>query len=140
MRAPAILCLLAVVVGGCGAASRDSAKDFKGDERAVASAVEGIESAARKQDADKVCKQLLSDSLLAALRKKGTNCPTGVKEAFKDADSLDLSVQDVTISGQTATAKVKSGATGSDSRTDTVSLVRDGSAWKISSLGPSASG
>ena len=140
MRTLLALCVLAVAVGGCGgAASQDSAKDFDGQERAVAKAIEGIETAARKDDADKVCKQLLSKSLLAALAKKGTNCKTGVKEGFDDADSVDLKVDDVTITGATATAKVISGGSGSDKKTDVLKLDREGTAWKISSLGPSVS-
>jgi len=136
VRSVAALCVLAVAVGGCGAASRDSTEDFKGQERAVAAAIEEIETAARKDDADKVCKQLLSDSLLTALEKKGTTCTTGVQEGFDDADSLDLEVDDVTISGDTASAEVTSGRSGSDRKQDTLNLVRDGEDWKIASLGP----
>jgi len=136
VRTAAILCAVAVAVVGCGGTtSQDSAKDFKGDEQAVAATIESLETAAGKKDAAKVCEQLLSKSLLAALEKKGTTCTTGVKEGFDDADSVDLKVEDVTISGQTATAKVTSGRTGSDQKSDTLNLVREATAWKISSLG-----
>ena len=47
MRTFASLCLVAVAVSGCGGAPRDSAKEFKGEERAVAAAIESLESAAR---------------------------------------------------------------------------------------------
>jgi len=133
------LCVLAVAVAGCGGASAgNSAKDFDGQERAVAKTIEDLEKAAADDDAAKVCKELLSDSLLAALEKKGTNCTTGVNEGFDDADSVDLEVDDVTISGQTATAKVGSGRAGTAKKTDVLKLERDGAAWKISSLGASA--
>jgi len=128
--------VLAVAAGGCAAGSDDSAEDFKGSERAVAAVIEGIEAAARKDDSGRVCEQLLSDSLLEALEKQGTNCKTAVKEGFDDADSLDLAVDDVKISGDTATARVTSGRAGSDQKTDAVSFVRDGAAWKVSSLSP----
>jgi len=138
VRPVVALCVLVVAVGGCGGASAgDSAKDFKGQEQDVAKTIEDLEKAAVDDDAAKVCKQLLSDSLLAALRKKGTNCTTGVKEAFDDADSVELEVDDVTIAGggQTATARVVSGRPGADKKTDVIKLERDGSAWKISALG-----
>jgi len=140
VRPVVALCVLAVAVAvvGCGGASAgDSAKDFNGPERAVAKTIEDLEKAAVDDDAAKVCKQLLSDSLLAALRKKGTNCTTGVKEAFDDADSVELEVDDVTIAGggQTAKARVVSGRPGADKKTDVLNLERDGSAWKISALG-----
>jgi uncharacterized protein (DUF2336 family) len=134
MRVLLALWLVAVALAGCGAAPRDSAKDFKGDEQTVAQVIERLEKAARDDDPTFVCRQLLSPKLLAALRKQGTNCRTGVKEAFKDADSLDLTVDDVAVTGTTATAKVKYRSL-SDDRTATLLLDRDGTAWKISSLG-----
>jgi hypothetical protein len=119
---------------GCGsAAPRDSAKEFKGDERAVATAIEGMEEAARDNDPERLCTKLLSARLLATLKEQGTNCTTAVRDAFKDASSKDLTVDDVTISGTTATAKVVSGS-GSKEKTDTLELEKAGAAWRISSL------
>jgi hypothetical protein len=123
-----------LAVAGCGAGTpSDSATKFKGEERKVAAPVEELEKAARANKPDTVCTKLLSDRLLAQLKQQGTNCRTAVKEAFKDADSLDLAVDDVTINGAKATAKVISG-TGSDKKTDTIDLARDGSVWKIDEL------
>jgi hypothetical protein len=137
MRPLAALCLLALALAGCAAAPRDSAQDFKGDEQAVAKVVERLEKAARDDDPGFVCKQLLSTKLLAALSQQGTNCNTGVKEAFKDADSLDLTVDSVAIRGTTASAKVKYRSLSKD-KTATLLFDREGSAWKISSLGSPA--
>ncbi len=134
MRAATACCLFALVLAGCGAAPRDSAKEFKGNEKVVASVVEDLEQAGRDDDPTLVCTKLLSSKLLAALEKQGTNCKTGVKEAFKDADSFDLTVDDVSIAGAAATAKVKYRSLSKD-KTATLQLDRDGAAWKISSLG-----
>jgi hypothetical protein len=134
MRSLAALCLLALALAGCGSAPRNSAKDFKGDKRAVADVVERLEKAARDDDPAFVCKSLLSAKLLTALRTQGTNCNTGVKEAFKDADSLDLTVDGVTITGASATAKVAYRSLSKD-KTSTLTFAREGSAWKIASLG-----
>jgi ketosteroid isomerase-like protein len=133
MRSPLAFCVLTLALAACGAAPRDSAKDYSGAERDVAAAIEDLESAARKNDAGTVCTKLLSDRLLATLKQQGTNCPTAVKDAFKDADSLDLTVDDVSISGRQATATVTSG-TGSRKKTDKLELEKVGSAWKISTL------
>jgi hypothetical protein len=133
MRPLVVLCALALVLSACGAAPRDSAKDFSGAKRDVAATVENVEDAARKNQADDLCTKLLSDSLLAALKKKGMNCLTAVKEAFKDADSLDLTVDDVSISGATATAEVTS-QVGSNKKTDTLEFEKVGATWKISSM------
>jgi len=133
MRSIAALCLVALAMAGCGAAPRDSAKEYKGDERAVAAVVERIETAARDNDSAVVCERLLSSSLLAAVRKQGTTCRTGVKDAFRDADSLDLTVDDVEIRSARATAKVGY-RSGSKDKTMTLELDREGGTWKISTI------
>jgi hypothetical protein len=132
MRSVAALCLVALALAGCAAAPRDSAKQFKGGERAVAAVVERVESAARDDDPAIVCTRLLSTSLLAALSKQGTNCRTGVKEAFRDANPLDLTVDDVEIRGSRAIAKVNY-RSGSKDKNATLDLDREAGAWKISS-------
>jgi hypothetical protein len=125
---------VALTLSACGAAApRDSAEDFSGDERAVAAAVEGIEEAARENDSDRLCTKLLAEQLLAAVKREGTNCVTAVKDAFKDASSKDLTVDDVSISGDSATVEVTSGA-GSKEKTDTLELEKAGANWRISGL------
>ncbi len=133
MRPALLLCLLALSLAACGAAPRDSAKEFKGAERAVAATVEDLESAARENDSDVVCTKLLAQRLLATLEAQGTTCATAVKQAFEDADSMDLTVDEVTISGTKASAKVTSG-TGANKTSDTLELEKVGAAWRISSL------
>lgn len=134
MRSVLTVCLAALLLSSCGSSTpRDSAEQFSGADKAVAAAVEGVEEAAREDDAERLCTRLLSEKLLATLEQQGTNCTTAVREAFKDASSKDLTVDDVTISGDTATAKVTSGS-GNNEKTDTLQLERAGSAWKIASL------
>ena len=134
MRAALAICLLALALSACGAAApRNSAEEFSGDERAVAAAVENVEDAARENDAGRLCTRLLSEKLLASLKEQGTNCTTAVREAFSDASSKELTVEDVTISGNTATARVKSGS-GDNEKTDTLQLEKAGTGWRISSL------
>jgi hypothetical protein len=133
MRSALLLCVLALTLASCTATPRDSAKDFKGDEQAVAQAVEDLETAADKNDSDAACTKLFAPQLLASLKQNDKTCKTAVKDAFDDADSTDLSVEDVTITGTKATAKVTSG-TGNKKRTDTLELEKSGAAWRISSL------
>ena len=133
MRPLLLLCFLALLLAGCGAEPRDSAEEFTGDERAVAAAVEDLESAARDDDSAAVCTKLFAQRLLTSLEQAKTDCADAVKDAFKDADAVDLTVDDVTISGTTARAKVTSG-TGGNKRTDTLELEKVGAAWRITSL------
>jgi len=118
-------------MGGCGGGATDSSKDFDGEERAVARTVEDLEEAGRDGAEDDICTTLFSETLLAALKKQGTNCTTAVKEALEDTDAFDLKVEDVSVSGTTATAKVRSGRSGSDQKDDTITLERQGSTWRI---------
>jgi len=135
VRRAALLCLTALVMAGCGSSSgsSDSTKEFKGEEQKVASVVEQLEQAARDNKPATVCTKLFTKARLSALKAQGTTCTTGVKEAFKDADSFDITVDDVTISGNAATAKVTSGS-GSKKKADTLELKREGSTWKVDSL------
>ena len=134
MRSAVALCLLALVLSACGSSTpQDSAEDFSGAERAVADAVEAMETAARDDDPDTLCTKLLSERLLAALKQQGTNCTTAAREAFDDASSKDLTVEDVTIEGNSATVRVTSGS-GDDEKQDTLELEKAGSGWRISSL------
>ena len=133
MRSALVLALLALTLSACGATARDSTKDFTGPERDVAAAVEGLETAARDGDAGTACTKLFSAGLLATLKQNGTNCENAVKDAFRDADALDLTVDDVSISGTKATVKVTSG-TGSRKQSDRLELEKSGTAWRISSL------
>ncbi len=133
MRTALTLLVAALALSACGAAPRDSAEEFSGAEASVAAAVESVEDAARKNDPDRLCTKLLTDGLLQTLERQGTNCTTAVREAFKDASSKDLTVDDVSISGTTATAKVTSG-TGSKAKQDTLKLEKVGAEWRIASL------
>jgi Putative lumazine-binding len=128
-----LLCVLALALVACGAEPRDSAEEFTGDERAVASAVEDLESAARDSNSEAVCTKLFAQRLLATLERQGTDCAEAVEDAFQDADAMELTVDKVTISGDTARAQVTSGVGGSK-RTDTLELEKVGTAWRIASL------
>lgn len=134
MRSALAVCLLALLLSSCGSTTpRDSAEEFSGADKAVAATVEDIEEAARENDAGRLCTKLLSEKLLATLKQQGTTCTTAVREAFEDASSTDLTVEEVSISGDTATARVISGS-GSNEKTDTLQLEKAGASWKIASL------
>ena len=133
MRSALALCLLALTLAACGAAPRDSAEEFKGEQAAVASAVEDLESAARDNDAGQTCTKLFSSGLLATIKAQGRTCETAVEDAFKDADLVDLTVEQVSINGTKASVRVTSG-TGSDKKSETLALQKVGAAWRISAL------
>jgi hypothetical protein len=140
-RLAALLCTVALTLSACGQTAKNSAADFKGDQKAVAQAVEDLQTASRKGDEAKICNQLLAPALVTKIKtaSNGT-CETVLKTALQDVDSYELQVKKVTINGNTATATVTSD-TGKKTRTDTLTLVKAGNAWKVATLGsaPAAS-
>jgi hypothetical protein len=135
-RLAVLLCASALTLSACGSTTRDSASDFKGDQKAVAQTVEDLQSASKKGDEAKICTDLLAPALLTKIKaaQKGA-CEPAMKTALKDVDSTELTVKKVAISGGSATATVTSDVGQTDDRTDTLTLVKVGNTWKISELG-----
>ena len=136
---PILLAAAALAPGGCGASSSNSADDFQGAEKQVAQAVDDLSEAARKRDASKICDELLTPELkakltrLARVSNRGTDCEDQLKDSLQDATALDLKVEDVAITGDTAVVKVKTDVTRGDDPTDTLRLSNQ-RGWRISEL------
>ncbi|HEX2102520.1 MAG TPA: hypothetical protein VHF51_02645 [Solirubrobacteraceae bacterium] len=135
---PAALALLALaaLLAACtpGSGSGNSAGDFRGDQRAVATTVEDLEEAASDGDENRICRQLLAPALarrLAAHR----GCAAAVDDAIKNADTFSMDVESVRITGNRATARVKFD-TGDRDRFGTIGLtrVRPSAGWRIDRL------
>jgi len=132
-RTLALLLAAAGLATGCGSAGSNSSSDFSGSKKDVANAVEDLESAARKSDEAKICRDLLAPSLIETLRTANkTSCDTAVNDAIKDADTFDMTVKSVTVTGNNATAVVDSKHR---SANDTFKLEKVGGSWKISAFG-----
>ncbi len=129
-----LACLLALVatVAGCGAQGA-AGGDFEGTEREVADVLEDLQETAQAGDEQRVC-TLLARELVQRLQQGGVPCPRAVSAALDDADTFEVSVRDVQVSGTTATARIAPG-TAEDAPVDTVRLVREGANWRIASLG-----
>ena len=128
---------LAALAAGCApssSSSSNSTSKFKGDARLAAQTVEDLQAAANDDDNAKICTQLLAPSLAGRMGQSGRTCEQAVKAAVKDADSVDMTVQQVSVNGDTATARVKL-ETGKKDRIATFTLQRDtGGRWQIKSL------
>ena len=129
----AVPLVLAALASGC-ASSPSSAGDFTGDARKVADQVERIQSAGETGDAGVICDDVLAKSLRDQIAAAGSNCESEMDKAIKDADDYDLAVEDVTITGDRATAKVK-GRVGDRDAVRDFEFVREGSSWRATSLG-----
>ena|ERR1700754_5114154 len=135
-RLAVLLSAGALTLSACGTTTKDSATDFKGDQKAVAQAVEDLQSASKKGDESKICTDLLAPALVTKIKAHDKDgCEPALKDALRDVDSYELQVKKVAISGTNATATVTSDIGKDDDRTDTLTLVKVGNAWKISELG-----
>jgi hypothetical protein len=135
MRRPlTLLCAPLCAVGLSACASTVSTSSFKGAKQAVAQTVANLQADATAADEKKICANDLAAAVVSRLGgAKG--CEAAIKNQLAQVDSLEASVQSVTLAaGETsATAQVKSVHQGKKA-TQTLTLVKEGGRWKISGL------
>lgn len=133
-RLATLLVLIAASLAAVGCTSGNgSSADLSGEEQKVADVIDSLAETAQKGDERRICRQILSTELVSKLeRGAGGDCNKVVNEALKNVDAFRLSVEDVKLSGDTATARVQTGGDGEDERN--VELVREGDTWKIAEL------
>lgn len=125
--------VLAALAAGC-AGGASSSSDFQGEEKKVADQVEKLETAGKSGNAKEICTEVLAKSVSDQIAQAGSSCEEELDKAIKDADDFSLDVEDVTINGNTATAKVK-GKEGGKDQVRTFEFERDGSDWRATTLG-----
>ena len=128
--------LLAAALAGCGQAP-SSTGDFKGAEKAVAQTVEQLQTDAQARKPEKICSDVLARALVAKLKSTGTDCVDEMDKVSGDADDYELEVTDVTITGTTATARVKARRGGNKNALTTFALVKEDGKWRLTNLGSS---
>jgi hypothetical protein len=133
-RLLAILCavLCAAVLTAC--ASTASSSSFKGTEHDAAQTVANLQSDATAGNDKKICTNDLAAPIVARLGGvKG--CEAAIKAELGETDNLEASIVSVAIapSGTTATARVNGDHRGKK-QVQSVTLVKEGGAWKISGL------
>jgi hypothetical protein len=127
------LAALATALGGCTAAAPSSSGNFSGAQGDVAKVIGEIAKAAPRANGKSICDNLLAPSLARQVASGGTDCPTEVTKALRDASDTRLDVKAVTVSGSTAQAKVQRAKNGP---TSTFSLAKDaGGGWRLTSFG-----
>jgi hypothetical protein len=132
-RALALLCaaLLAVVVSACASTTSSS---FKGESHAVAQTISDLQTYGTAGEAQKICSEVLSRAVTARLDSAQGGCKQALKSQLSQVDTPELTVEKIQLHGATsATAEVKSTYAGKAKLT-TVTLVKEDSAWKISSV------
>ncbi len=129
----AVISLAALAVAGCGAAAQESSvEDFSGVERQVAQTVEDLEEAGQRRDAERICSEILARPLVTQLEQGEQTCGGEIDKAVDDADEFDLTVLDVTVSGNEARATV---ARGDEAERSAFTFAREGGRWKTTGFG-----
>jgi hypothetical protein len=131
---PVIAVLAALVLAGCGAQSQgDSSVDSfpRGEERNVAQKVEDLQEAGEGRNPEDICADILAASLVDELEEAGSDCRQEMQKAIDDADDFELEVLDVTVTGTSATARVRRGDEGP---TETMQFTQEGGEWRATAL------
>ena len=131
MKRPVVL-IAALALAGCGAQQEPSSTEkFEGEERAVAQKVEDLQEAGEGRNPEDICSEILAASLVEQLEAADVQCAEEMEKAIDDADDYELQVQDVTVSGTTATAEVRRG---DDGPTETMEFTKENGQWRATSL------
>lgn len=136
-RLIAVLCAIAfaIGVGACGETA--STSKFKGESHNVAQTISNFQTDASAADEKKLCEDDLAVTLTARLRGSG-GCQAAVKAQLREIDALSLTIEAINLSGKSAVAHVKSTYSGKN-RITALTLVKEGTHWKISGLGSASS-
>jgi hypothetical protein len=125
---PLLLVLAACALAGCG----DSGPS---DEERIRATLAQFQRATGERDYRALCEQILAPRLVETVEQIGLPCERALAKGFEDVREPRLSVGDVTVKDDAATAQVRSSAAGQAPSDDTVALVRVGDSWRIQSLG-----
>ena len=129
MRRHLLLVALAATLGGCGGVTGPS------DEQLVARTVTAFGRATAAKDYGALCDRLLAPSLIDKVEQIGLPCEQALAKALGDVKDPRLTVGNIDVTGDEATAEIRTSATGQAPSRDTLELERVRAGWRIASLG-----
>jgi ketosteroid isomerase-like protein len=125
-RPLAAVLAISAVLAGCG--------DGPSDVERVHDAVEAFGKASASKDYQRLCDELLAPKLVSDVEAAGLPCEVALKQGLGDVASPSLTIGEIKVSGDAATADVQSSAKGEKPSRDTLQLVKVKDSWRIASL------
>ena len=127
----AALCALAIALAGCDGGDDDE-QATGGLAQEAAAVVEQLERSIAAGEFERVCSELLS----AEVRRQagGGECPAMLARTSAGVKRPRIEVKEIRIEGATAAVDVVTVAEGQARVEDTIRLVREAGAYRISSL------
>jgi hypothetical protein len=119
--------LAGIALVGCGSGPTE--------EEQVRSTVDAFSKAAAAKDYDKLCKQLLAPKLLEQVEQAGLPCEVALSKGLGEVEDPKVTIGQITVNGNSATADVRTSAKGEAPSRDTLKLSKIGGQWRIASLG-----
>jgi hypothetical protein len=111
---------------GCGGGPSDTEK--------VHDVVEAFGKASAAKDYQRLCDELLAPKLVSDVESAGLPCEAALKQGLGSVSAPKLTIGEIKVSGDSATADVQSSARGEKPSRDTLQLVRVNDSWRIASL------
>jgi len=104
-------------------------------EEQVRSTVAEFGRATAAKDYRALCDRLLAPSLVEEVESIGLPCERALRQGLEDVRDPRLTIGDIEVREDEATADIRTSAAGEEPSQDTLELVNLDGAWKISSLG-----
>jgi hypothetical protein len=130
------ICVLAFALGIAACGETASTSSFKGESHNVAQTISNFQTDATAEDQKKLCEDDLAATLTTKLGRVG-GCQAVLKTQLHEIDALGLTIESIVVKGTAAQARVKSTYSGK-SRVTTLTLVKEGSHWRISGIAASS--
>jgi hypothetical protein len=123
-----VICVAATAgMGGCGGRTPS-------DEEQVRDVLATFARSVEKRDFQRLCEDVFAPKLLTGLRSIGLPCEVALRNSFGEVQDPRLTVGRVSITGDKATAEVRTSARGQSPSSDTLELARVDGSWKVSAL------
>jgi Putative lumazine-binding len=125
-RPLAALLALAGLLCACGGGPPDTDR--------VHAVVAAFGQATADKDYQRLCDKLLAPKLVGEVEQQGLPCEVALKQGLGEVKAPKLTIGQIEVKGDAATADVRSTAAGEEPSRDTLKLVRVNDAWYIASL------